>query len=373
MDVLVVGCDHYNTLWVCRSLGMADVNVTCVVYDEHKKKSFVNKSRYVLRGYVVNSISEFIELLLKLEFNLKVPIISTADVVSEIVDKNYTKLLDRYILPNCRKQPGGICEFQDKEKVLEIAKKIGFELPWSKSINLDKDDLHLLSDIPFPCIMKPRKSVAGKKTDFRICYNFEELLKAQKEIVLECKDVLLQEYVTPDFEFIINAIRVSGKLIIPGYIKKILAGGENYNLGMSFVCKTTTMSEISLDINLVEQLLSKIDYSGVFSIEFIRSGNKNYFLEMNLRTDATLFVSVANGVNLPFLLLKGLSGEKLSSFLLKYNTEASYGMAEVGYLKTGPFKKPIRMIKTLRKMDVFSIFNRHDIKPLLYKFLYYYK
>lgn len=45
IDALVIGADHYNTLWLVRSLGMAHLHPVCVVMSE-KTTSFVGASKY---------------------------------------------------------------------------------------------------------------------------------------------------------------------------------------------------------------------------------------------------------------------------------------------------------------------------------------
>ena len=49
-DVLVVGADHYNTLWLNRALGMAGFIPTCIIYGV--TKSFVGKSRWCKRRII---------------------------------------------------------------------------------------------------------------------------------------------------------------------------------------------------------------------------------------------------------------------------------------------------------------------------------
>lgn len=50
-NVVVLGPDHYNTLWLVRSLGMAGHKPFVIIHSRHNK-SFVSKSIY-LNGYII--------------------------------------------------------------------------------------------------------------------------------------------------------------------------------------------------------------------------------------------------------------------------------------------------------------------------------
>lgn len=50
-NVIVIGPDHYNTLWLVRSLGMAQMCPFVIILSPNKK-SFVVKSKYC-QDYVI--------------------------------------------------------------------------------------------------------------------------------------------------------------------------------------------------------------------------------------------------------------------------------------------------------------------------------
>ena len=58
-------------------------------------------------------------------------------------------------------------------------------------------------------------------------------------------------------------------------------------------------------------MIKKIGYEGLWGIECIKQGDKYYFLELNMRNDATTYAMKVAGVNLPFLYLQLL--ENISS------------------------------------------------------------
>ena len=100
-NVVVVGGDHYNTLWLVRSLGMGGFNVTVVIINSCSPKSFVCKSRYCKDSYIVNDFGEMIHQLYQLSFSYKVPVFTNGDAVAEALDEFYDSLSQKYILHHC--------------------------------------------------------------------------------------------------------------------------------------------------------------------------------------------------------------------------------------------------------------------------------
>lgn len=373
MECVIVGGDHFNPLWLARSLGKEHIFPDIIILNSRKTKSFVTKTKYANRTFVVSSKAELIDLLVSNHFREKMVLITAGDDVASAIDENYNRLNDKFFLPNCKEQQGKLVEAMDKKIMNDLADKVGINIPltikfdFSSNNNLDYD--HII----YPCIVKPEKSFSGHKQDFRICYNKENLIAELSSIKSSCSEVLIQEYIEPDFEFLVNCVRLSnGKNIIPGVIKKEMKGTNLYDLGMTFIARTDTNVDNYIDTQLIDKFIDQYNYHGLYSIEFIYAKGKAYFLELNLRSDATLFISTTNGVNLPFLWYNSFQIENKKTIHLqtKYSEIVSFGMAEVSYFKTMPFFHPIKMIKTLKRMNSFSIFSWSDIKPFIYKFFY---
>lgn len=101
MNKVVVGTDHYNTLWLIRSLGMGGFDVIAIIINSNLTKCFVNKSRYCNKSYIVHDLNEMISLLCSLSFCRKVPIFASGDSVAEALDDKYDLLSQKYILHHC--------------------------------------------------------------------------------------------------------------------------------------------------------------------------------------------------------------------------------------------------------------------------------
>ena len=373
MRCLIVGGDHFNPLWIARSLGEKGISPDIVILNSVKKKSFVTKTKYANTSLVVSSKEELIETLKNYQTQKKVVLFSAGDDVSSAIDANYEKLKDKFFLPNCNNQEGKLIEAMDKKIMNEIAKDVRINIPLTINHNFSVGQPLDYNKIIYPCIIKPEKSISGHKEDFRICNNQETLIQELQIVKQTCSEVLIQEYIEPEYEFLVNCVRLpNGENIIPGVIKKEMKGTNLNDLGMTFIARTDTNIDNYIDIKLIDRFIERYNYHGIYSIEFMYAKGKAYFLELNLRSDATMFISTTNGVNLPFLWYNSfqIENQKTKQIKTKYSNKISFGMAEVSYFKTKPFYHPIKMIKTIKRMNCFSIFSWSDIKPFIYKFIY---
>ena len=370
-DVLVLGGNHYNTLWVVRSLGLVGFIPTLIVLNEDSDRSFVQKSKYVKKRYVVSSCDEMLSVLIDLNFDRKISLFSSSDNISDFIDKHYYVLNHKYYLPNCKNIEGALSKWMDKKVMNEAALNAGFNIPYSMELSTNEYETLNYETIKYPCIIKPLKSSQGSKNDFNICNNKDELYKSLNKIKDNCSKVLIQEYLKPDFEISILCMRHRNSQInlIPGLLVKSKTCKSVYNLGMPAYAYVQKEIQPFIDEKVVNRFLKELDYDGLYSIHFFVSINIAYFLEINLRVDGDLFVYTRSGVNMPYywdMLIhkKSIQKEQLE---VENNT---YGMTEISYIKYLDWKHPIKVLKEWWKTDCYSIFSWSDIKPFIYKFLY---
>jgi predicted ATP-grasp superfamily ATP-dependent carboligase len=372
MECVIVGGNHFNTLWLARSLGKEHIFPDIIILNPSKKTSFVTKTKYANRTFVVNSKEELIELLISNFFREKTVLISAGDDVASTIDVNYNKLKTKFFLPNCNQQQGKLVEAMDKKNMNDIADEVGFNIPLTIQYDFSFDNSLDYENIIYPCIVKPGKSISGHKEDFRICQNKKALIKELTSIKSTCSEVLIQEYIEPEFEFLVNCVRLpNGENIVPGVIRKEMKGTKLNDLGMTFIARTDGDIDKYIDKSIIDKFICQYNYHGIYSIEFMYAKNKAYFLELNLRSDATMFISTTNGVNLPLSWYNSFKNDNnMSQSKNKYSENITFGMAEVSYFKTKPFFNPFKMIRTINRMNCFSIFSWSDIKPFIYKFIY---
>ncbi len=371
-EVVAVGGDHYNTLWVVRSLGLAGFTPTVIVVNPHGRHSFVTRSRYVKKAYVVPDEVAMLDVLRRLSFPSRVAVLSSSDGAADMIDQHYDELSVKYILSNCGGRQGALSAWMDKRRMTELARRVGFLVPWSLEVDGSNYRSVAVNDVPYPCIVKPLKSSRGQKTDFCICQNADELKERLTALCGQGINVLVQEFIKPDFEISILCMRDRERRVnlIPGLLHKVGTCQSVRNLGMPTYAYAETALSPYVDAAVVDRFLTEVDYDGLYSIEFFVREGKAYFLEINLRVDGDLFVYTAGGVNMPALWVTGKTGMPQSELSTTLRPRRTYGMTEVSYVKYMPWRRPWQVVRDFLRTDVFSIWSRRDPMPLLYKFIY---
>lgn len=293
--IIIVGVTHHNTLGMIRCVGSAGYRADLILIDH--AGSFVTKSKYLDDAYCLNETEEllsFFESHYK-ECPDKPIIISCTDQVGSLLDENYEALKDRFIFFNSGKN-GLATYFMNKQVQTDLAKEIGISIPKSFEYK------GCIEEAVYPCLLKPVQSINGGK-QVVICQNEKELEEGLTTFH-EGDVVLVQQFVQKEYEIVLLGLSVNGEITIPGYILKHrdFNGGTLYStvkpieeLDATFVSKCKTM-------------ISKMNYEGLFGMEFIYSNGQYYFIEVNLRNDATTYALAVAGVNLPGLYIKAKTG-----------------------------------------------------------------
>ena len=220
---IVIGMEHYNPLGLIRTLGKNGIRPIFIAI-RGKGPSSV-KSKYIDKLYNVETIEEGYKVLLSEYGNLKVKpfVLPTDDDIQSIIDKNYFKIKEKFIVFNAS-EDGRITKFMDKNEILLIAKKHGFNvLP---TIVVERGEIP--SDIEYPIITKSiSPNIGGWKKDVHICYSVQDLINAYDNIL--SPKVIIQKFLDKDNEcclegFSINRgkdcfipMAVKYNYIIPGY------------------------------------------------------------------------------------------------------------------------------------------------------------
>lgn len=368
-DIIVIGYNHFNPLNVVRSLGKNGFRTTLIIVEPNARGSFVQHSKYVYRFDLVRSVSEIFQCLDSYQFEYRVPIITCADVCALEIDKKYDKLIKKYIVSSCHSRQEGISFWMDKSRMLDLAKEVGFDVPFTLKYNIG--DTLDYDNIPFPCLIKPCNSSEGKKTDFRICENITEFKNEIMALNKDCQKYLIQELIKKDQEvLVLGANDFDNKThFIPGSIKKLKTCTASFDMGMN--CFSYISDDEAIDSYLhskIVDFINRIEYDGIYSMEFLLSGDKIYFLEVNLRTDGCIFICDGANVSIPSLWVQSKYGIKFGNLALK--KKRIYGMTEISYIKYLDWIHPLKWLRDFSRVDVFSIFSWNDVKPFLFKFIY---
>lgn len=354
-NVIVIGGGHHNTLGVVRALGERGYGVDLVTIGGEKEK-YVSSSRYVKYHHALPSVKDLADYLLNREHKCgerKEVVVSCADSVTECLNNHRDSLALYYHLPGNNKQ-GEMIRLADKTNMISMASKCGLQAP---TVWVMPEDFHKVS---FPCITKSFVSSHGGKDDVRIFYDKEKWI----EFYETCKDeIFVQPFIEKkeEVQFIGCSLNGGEEVVIPG-MTRILRSQPNTNTGFleygpidSFYEETVTKSK---------QFIKECEYSGLFSIEFIRSKDDQvYFLEINFRNDGNAWCVTAAGVNLPVIWVKACEGEN-------YNEELSVVRKIIVMPEFQDFKLVLQhkvslwqWFRDLRRTDSFLDWNRKDKRP----------
>ena len=354
--VVVIGGDHHNTLGVLRGLGERGIQPDLILVTP-SKMTFVDFSKYINKKWKIRNDDKIIETLLDNFKNEKEKpvIVCCSDSSSGVIDENYDQLSSFFYLPGSNLQ-GKITELMSKKEMAGLAEKVGLRTPRTIYItNQDQD----LSQISFPCIIKPLISRNGKKTEIAICRTLEELeqYKASHNLC----NVHIQEYIDKDFEYQLIGCSTKNDIIIPG-ISKIMRPCKGSNT--SFL-KYIPFEDGFCEIEKCREFVRRTGYHGLFSLEFLRDKNgKDLFMEINFRNDGNAICVTAAGMSLPYIWYLDCIGHNYS---VEANKKISPvyvmpDMAELKLLITGQISL-WDYISDLRKTNRFMEYDKRDKKP----------
>lgn len=361
--VIVFGGSHHNTLGVVRSLGEKGIKPYVFISNKTLTESLVLKSKYVEKGWIYKSDDECLKNIVRnfSDKEKKTIIISTSDTVTSCIDLNFDKLSSDFIIPNGGKQ-GNLTSLMNKETMNDLAKRVGFHV--AKTWLIADDSIY--GEIQYPCITKPLKSIAGSKSDIKICKTPEEL----KSFVSgrNCKDrIQVQRFIEREFEYQLIGCSLNGgdEVVIPGFTKIIRAASDT-NTGL---LRYLPVSELEFDLDCCQKFVRACNYSGLFSLEFLREkGGKDYFLEINFRNDGNAYSVTAAGINLPYIWV-------IASLNLDYGYEINRKitptlvmpeLVDVSQMLAGNVSF-IKWLKDIKDTDCFIYYNNKDRRPFYYE------
>lgn len=357
--VIVLGSAHENTIGMVQSLGRKDLYVIGVLL---QGGGVVRKSIYVKEIYPVADYQEGIEFISKnLVFPSPTVIIPCGDEAALILEKNKDLLEDHFVFQHTDHSIA-LAVAMNKHFQTEIASSCGFDVP--SSFVIEKDKPFDNNNFMFPCIIKPLASCEGDKNDIRVARSYEELDRSLFDIFKHSHRAIVQEFIEKkDFELNILGCGLSnGDCVVPCSIRKLRI--HPYERGSVSVGLVEPISDELLPIvKAIKRMVSKLGYVGLFSIELmcVKSKQKNYFIEMNLRNDALNPFVVKNGVNLPYIHFMDLVGETTFPFIIPISVTAKMIMEPIHF--TSLYRRSVSVwdwIKDIISADAFSLYYKED-------------
>lgn len=358
--VIVFALEHYNPLGLIRSLGENGVNP---VYISIKRRGPVAcLSKYISTCHHVDTVEEgYLLLLDKYGNETKKPYVLFSDDKSVgFFDLHFDKIKDKFIFYNAGSS-GRINEFMNKETILKLAKKHGFNVLETKVVKTGE----IPKDIVYPIITKDISPNSGNwKSDVFICKNENELREAYKTITSPV--VQIQRFVDKKNEYAIEGFCVNkGKEMFVGSTLnwKYLIQGYYSPYHNVFMLKDKEMR------NRIQALFEEIGFEGIFEVEFLIDKNDTYyFLEANFRASAWNYSSTVAGMPLSFLWVKSMDNNAID-----YKDEKEFepfsDMSEVidyGKRVEGGEVSLAEWIKDFKEAKGTYYYNEKDMAPFEY-------
>lgn len=362
--IIVIGADHHNTLGVIESLGEKGLYPYVIIYTPYKK-CYVPRSKFVKNAWSVNNETGLVQII-RNNFNdtkKKTVIISTNDITADILDRNY-KFINDICYISSVKDFGTLSNVMSKEYMSNLAREVGLNVPPTWIMN----DRYHPQDIDYPVITKAISSVAGTKSNIKVCKNRNDL-KEFVQLQKNCSIIQIQKYIEKEFEFQLLGVSLNeGKdVIIPGRTHIDRPNGLDNTFFLRFdKCENSLKSTIDKSIEFVK----RTQYTGLFSIEFLRDKKtgKDYFTEMNFRNDGNAYVVTKAGTNLPYILYLSQIGSDYKNELINSSINETYIVPEVYYF-TRLLAKEFTFnewIKNMKKANCCTTFFRNDKKPFIW-------
>ena len=304
--VIVFALEHYNPLGLIRSLGENGINP--IYFSIKRRQEVATLSKYISKLYRANTVEEGYNLLLKEYGNFDYehrPIILFSDDKSVgYFDLHYDEIKDKFICYNAGKT-GRINEFLDKKRILEIAKKFGFNVLDSYVVKKGE----IPNGLIYPIITKDISPNSGSwKSDVFICKNEDELKNAYEKIT--SPKVLIQRFVNKKNEYALEGFSINqGKemMIVTSLTWKYLIEGYYSPYHDVFPFNNLEMEE------KLRKMFAEIGFEGIFEVEFlIDEDGTYYFLEINFRASAWNHSGSIAGMPLSYLWVKSTVNGKIN-------------------------------------------------------------
>lgn len=362
--VIIVGCDHTNTLGLIRSFGEGGIKPNLVI-ESSPKDSYCARSKYVGKVVYFDDYTKLDTILLK-EFPEGGVIVTMSDLSAEHIDRVYDRLSRKFIIPNFQGK-GGLFKINiSKETQRKIAEKCGILTPESWVVTWDDDNKTLPDGIIYPCIIKAIDSEDGPK-DIEIYNNSAGLAAGLNALADKSigRSFQIQHFLKKEKEVVVIGYANGPKEIC---LPCILEKGLEYpaNFGWFLFGKIGPEVEKYLDKEILRSLIASFEYSGLFSIDFLIVDGKPYMCEINFRNDGNGYYPTVGGVNLPLLWYKSVTGQGEDNSTLRIKHEYSIMRESITLTWAREQKHLFEFLKKFFTADIHETWNRKDPKPFFF-------
>lgn len=355
--IIIWGVDDYNVLGLFRQLGNRGLDIEFLIFQG--VKNCATASKYCKKYHEELSLEGGLKYLLATYSKEKIKpiIINSNDLIAEYIDIHQTELLPYFIIPRTG-VPGNLKKYDNKGVMTDLAAKLGFLIPQSFCCKWDTP----IPDIKYPCLLKPTHQTEGKYNEFKfkICHTPKQLSNTLKFVRKE-SSFILQQYIPKQSVALVYGCRMlDGDIVLAGVLEKdrFCDNGD----GSHGVLSAEYPEYINTD--LIESIIKKVDFYGLFSVEYGIYENKAYFFEVNWRNDGTSHLFYQAGANIPLAWIYDAAGVSYKDIRTKINPQSVFidelfDVQNVG--KNGLTKNIYE--QQLKEASVFKYYDADDVNP----------
>lgn len=354
--IIVWSIDDFNTLGLMRELGNAELDMLFLVKGH---AGFAVKSKYCKKHIETPTIEDGYKYLMEnYENESKKPIlIFSSDEIITFVDQHKEEFEKLFIVPRTTIK-GNIEKYIDKNNMTTLAEEIGILCPKSRAIKKGED----ISDIQYPCLIKPSHQKPGHYNEFKfkICKNANALKKTLRYVRPD-SEFIVQQYIPKELDLLVYGGRMwdDNTIFAGAFIRDRWADSGSSSHGYF----TENIPQCA-DTSKILEFLERIDYHGLFSVEYGLLENKAYFFEINLRNDGTSHYFYQAGANIPLAYVYSSAGLDYSDIPTKVSGEKWFidELFDIENVLLGKIKKKTWK-KDMSEATVFKYYDKEDAVP----------
>lgn len=373
--ILIVGSNDRASLVVARSLGMAGYYVGNLRLEEKSPtfySKFVTSNHYIEKKYNENRdifLGGLLSLIKEYRYDFILPI---NDDANEIIYGFLSALSEKCTVLGPSSSSYAIAS--DKYTMAKLCLQLGIPVPKTRLIL--KGTYSLPEDIDFPMYLKPIKS-SQVSEGFLQKYSVKKV-SSLSEFRNFTRDnngsisILAQEE-CPGHGVGVNILAHKGVIINYTVHERIHepkdGGGSSYR------------KSIALDPELehyTELICGYLKVTGVLMIEFKKSGDNYYFMEINTRFWGSLELSLNSGVDFPLMMIRMFEGHSVSKSNYRTGRYSRHLLKDFGwfinefYRTNGKLELMKYWIQTFRRnfqyLESYDDFKTSDLLPFFAQF-----
>ena len=379
--VLIDKADSGVALTIARSLGKKGVDVTAAA---SKKRALAFYSKYCKNKVVYpppeSGAGRFVQKMLEIVKNGNHEVLFTlGSPEMDVISRNRDRFIPYVNIPLVDHET--LMKAKDKGQILKIAMEN--DVPCPKTYFPEKiSDVENIKDrLEYPVVIKPRRGRGAKGVTY--INSPKELVPKFKEVVTKYGKSIIQEYIPHGgaygFEALFNKDSKLRAFFVHRRIREYpVTGGPS------------TLRESVYDPEAVKygtKLLKALNWYGVAMVEFRKDprDGKLKLMEINPRFWGSLALSVAAGVDFPYLLYKmAVDGDVKPVFDYKIGVKCRWLLfgdikhlisvmkgvkGDFGFKNPSRLKTLIEFLKFYEKDLYYDILSWDDPKPAIFKII----